>query len=237
MLHGTLLRRYKRFLADVELEDGRKLTVHCPNSGSMKSCCEPGRPVVLSDSNNPKRKLRYTWELIQIGRTWVGVHSAKSNHFMARFIAAGVIPELAGYDELRREVIYGEGGRSRVDLALQSQGRPRCVIEIKHSTMRVGRFAAFPDAVTARGRKHLEDLQWAVKQGDRAVMLFVVGRDDCEEFRPADEIDPAYGEALRNAIDVGVEVLAYRLKFRIDSVELLDRLPLCITGTKPQTGQ
>jgi len=225
MLRGTLVRRYKRFLADVELDDGQTITVHCANSGSMKTCAEPGRPVILSDSENPKRKLRYTWEMIQMGKSWVGVHSALSNGIVADFVLAQKIPKLAGYGNLRREVKYGAEGRSRVDLLLTDhRTQPDCYVEIKHSTMRVDDFAAFPDAVTERGKKHLEDLSEMVRAGQRAVIFFVVGRADCRRFRPADEIDPAYGAALRHAVKVGVEAMAWRMRFSQKGVELLDEL-------------
>ena len=223
---GTLLRRYKRFLADVELEDGQTITVHCPNSGSMKACCEPGSPVLLSDSQNPKRKLRHTWELIRMGRSWVSVHSARSNELVAKWIDDGQITEFSQYTDCRREVAYGDNKRSRVDLMLS--GPDTCYVEIKHSTMRVGKHAAFPDAVTTRGRKHLEDLTTMVRQGNRAVMFYVVGRSDCERFRPADEIDPEYGKALREAVAQGVELLAYRVKFSPKGANLLGPVPIDI---------
>ncbi len=225
-LSGELVRRYKRFLADVRLDDGRVLTAHCNNPGRMTACSEPGRPVLISDSQNPRRKLRYTLEMIRMGRTWVGVNTLRPNALVAACVGAGAIAELRGYGPPRREVRYGPEQRSRVDLWLEADDRPACCVEIKNTTMRVGRFAAFPDAVTERGRKHLADLAWERSRGRRAVLFLFVGRGDCRAFRPADEVDPAYGAALREAVAAGVEVLAYRFRFSPGQVELRDRLPL-----------
>ncbi len=236
MIPATLLRRYKRFLADVELTDGTVLTVHCPNPGRMTSCGEPGRPVWISDSQSsvraplarPKRKLRYTLEMIRMGRTWVGVNTANPNPAVADFIRRGRIPELSGYAEVKPEVTAGD---SRIDLRLRddaqlADGRPDCWVEIKSSTLRVDEHAAFPDAVTERGRKHLLALANLVAGGARGVIFYFVGRADCRRFRPADEIDPAYGAALRTAVDAGVEPLAYRMRFSRRRIELVDRLPV-----------
>ncbi len=223
MNSGVLIRRYKRFLADVRLDDGRSLTVHCPNSGRMTSCCEPGRPVWVSDSRNPARKLRYTWELIRMGRTWVSVHSARSNHLVADFLARGLIPELDGYDTTEREVMCGRD--SRIDFRLRGTAGT-CCVEVKHCSMRVGRHAAFPDAVSERARKHVRALAARVRRGERGVVFFVVGRNDCQRFRPADEVDPAYGAALRRAVAAGVEALAYKVRFSPARAWLSRRLPV-----------
>lgn len=229
LFDATLLRRYKRFLADVRLGDGRELTVHCPNSGAMTSCSEPGSPALISDSENPKRKLRYTLEMVKSGRTWVGVNTANPNRAVAGFVERGRIAELAGYVAVDREVPYGEEKRSRIDLLLRSgevSDRADCWVEIKNATLRRGEHAAFPDAVTERGRKHLEDLAGVVRQGGRAVLFFFVGRADCRRLRPADEVDPAYGETLRRVAGEGVELLAYRMRFTRRRIELLERLPI-----------
>ncbi len=223
LIPATLVRRYKRFLADVELADGTVLTVHCPNPGRMTSCSEPGRPVRISDSGNPKRKLRHTLEMIRMGRTWVGVHTARPNSAVAAFLRAGRIPELSGYGEVRTEVA---AGASRLDLLLREPGRRDCWVEVKNCTLRVGEHAAFPDAVSARGRKHSDELAELVAAGHRAVIFYFVGRADCRRFRPADEVDPAYGEALRRAVAAGVEALAYRMRFSPRKIELVDRLPI-----------
>ncbi len=229
-LRGTLVRRYKRFLADVVLEDGTQVTALCPNTGRMTSCSEPGRPVLLSDSGNPRRKYPLTWEMVRMGRTWVGVNTGRPNEAVAHFIRRHRIPELAGYGEIRREVSYGESRRSRIDLLLTgADGLPDCWVEVKSSTLRVpagdGRgVAAFPDAVTERGKKHLLDLAGVVERGERGVIFFFVGRADCHAFRPADEVDPAYGETLRQVAARGVEILAYRMRFSARRLEIVERL-------------
>lgn len=234
LISATLIQRYKRFLADVVLEDGTELTVHCPNSGAMTSCSEPGRPVLISDSGNPKRKLRHTLEMIRMGRTWVGVNTQRPNHAVAHFIQGGKITELKGYEALRKEVRYGQEGRSRIDILLRDPAAvlPDCYVEVKNSTYRtrtdISRqfTAAFPDAVSERGRKHLQDLHGVVQQGSRGVIFFFIGRADCQRFRPADEVDPAYGETLREVAEQGVEILAYRMRFSPRRVTLVDRLPV-----------
>ena len=226
LLPATLVRRYKRFLADVVLADGTPLTVHCPNSGAMTTCAKPGMPVLLSDSQNPKRKLRYTWELICMDGTWVGVNTINPNKAVSGFVAAQCIPELAGYAHLRREVSYGSDGKSRIDVLLSDGQRSDCYVEIKNATMRVGAHAAFPDAVTSRGQKHLEALMHVRQRGERAVIFFFIGRSDCARFRPADEVDPRYGVLLREAVATGVEVLAYRMAFDPHGVRVLGPAPV-----------
>lgn len=227
-LGGTLVRRYQRFLADVELADGTTLTVHCPNPGRMTSCSDPGRPVLISDSGNPKRKLRHTLEMVRMGRIWVGVNTARPNRAVEGFVQAGKIPELAGYGVVEREVAYGEGQRSRIDLRLRDPrgDRPDCWVEVKNTTLRVGDHGAFPDAVTERGKKHLGDLAGVVAVGERGVIFFFVGRADCRRFRPADEVDPAYGETLRRVVGEGVEPLAYAVRYTRRRIALVGRLPI-----------
>lgn len=226
LLEGTLIKRYKRFLADVRLDDGTELTVHCPNSGAMTSCSEPGRPVIISDSQNPKRKLRHTLEMIHMGDAWVGVNTANPNRAVAGFIESGQIPELRGYETLRREVKYGREGRSRIDILLEDPEAGRCYVEIKNTTLRSDRHAAFPDAVTTRGKKHLEELADVVEAGDRGVIFFFMGREDCRRMRPADEVDPDYARTLRRVAAEGVEILAYRMAFSPSGIRLLDRAPV-----------
>jgi sugar fermentation stimulation protein A len=227
-LEGILVARYKRFLADVRLADGRILTVHCPNSGAMKTCFVPGSTVRISDSQDPKRKLRFTWELSRVGNTWVGINTITPNRAVARWIEGGFIPELSGYPVLRREVRCGSAARSRIDLLLQDPrgSRPDCYVEIKNTTLRAGEYAAFPDAVTARGRKHLLDLAAEAEIGRRSVLFFFVGRSDCIRVRPADEIDPQYGRTLREVVRRGVELLAYRAEFTAQEVRIDVRLPI-----------
>jgi len=217
---GRLLRRYKRFLADAELPDGSLLTAHCPNTGSLLGCLEPGSPVWLRDSLNPARKLRYTWQAIQVGEHWVNVDTGHPNRVVAEAVAARRIRALRGYRDVLREVPYGE--RSRIDLLLTKATGERCYVEVKNTTLVEGRRALFPDAVTERGRKHLGELAHMVREGHRALMFFFVSRRDATRFGPADSIDPAYGRALREAVEAGVEVLAYRA--RVEPQELdIDR--------------
>ena len=227
LLNGVLRRRYKRFLADVELPGGSVVIAHCPNSGSMKTCAEPGRPVLISDHGpDTPRKLRYTLEAIQMGTAWVGLNTMNPNRAVKLAISRGQIPELAGYKELRTEVVYGSGGRSRIDVLLSAHPRrPDCYVEVKNTTMRVGKGSLFPDAVTERGQKHLRDLAGVVRKGGRAVIFFFVGRADCDWMGPADEIDPAYGKLLRQVVKKGgVEALAYRAHVSPRGIKLGKRL-------------
>lgn len=225
LLEGRLLRRYKRFLADVRLEDGRELTVHCPNPGSMKTCSTPGSAVRISDSKNPKRKLPHTLEQVKSGRAWVCVNTALPNAIVASAVARGAIDALTGYPEQRREVSDGAG--SRFDLHLAGAGPP-CWVEIKNTTLKEGREARFPDAVTARGTKHLEALMARVRAGERAVQLFTVSRADVSRFRPAWEIDPLYAETLARAADAGVEVFARAVRVRPAGLSLGAALPVAL---------
>lgn len=232
LLRGRLIRRYKRFLADVELADGGPVTAHCPNPGSMMGLDAPGAEVWLSPARNPARKLRYTLELVHLddgtGRGLVGVNTGHPNALAAEAVAAGRIPELAGYREIRREVRYGAG--SRVDLLLESPDRPPCYVEVKSVTLKRDReipgLAEFPDAVTARGTKHLRELAAVAADGARAVMLFLAQRGDCRRFAIAADIDPAYDAAFASARAAGVEALCYACQLSPEAVELGQPLPL-----------
>ena len=206
---ATLVRRYKRFLADVVCADGTERTVHCANPGAMTGCNAPGSAVRIRDSGNPKRKLPYSLEQVRSGRAWVCVNTALPNLVAAAALARDGIPGLVGYPEIRPEVSDGQG--SRIDFQLAGD-TGRCWVEVKSVTLRVGQEARFPDAVTARGRKHLEALRALRDAGDRAVMLYLVGRGDAHVFRPAWEIDPAYAEALGEAVAAGVEVVPVRVE-------------------------
>lgn len=222
LARGILVKRYKRFLADVRLDSGRIVTAHCPNTGSMKSCSEPGRPVALSYHPDPGRKHRYTWEMIKMDAGWVGVNTAIPNGLAGLAAKYGLIPEFISYSDVQREVRYGVN--SRIDLLLE--GPPgRLWVEIKNVSMVEGDAACFPDAVTERGKKHLEELVRMVQKGDRATMLFVVQRPDGKVFRPADPIDPAYGQALRQAAEAGVEILVYRADVSPDRVRWGESVP------------
>ncbi len=226
LLPARLLRRYKRFLADVELADGQVLTAVCPNTGSLLGCCEPGSPVWLSTSDSPTRKYRHTWEMVQVGRVRVGINTGLPNRLVEEAVVSGVIAELGGYTGLRREVPFG-AERSRVDLLLSAAGRPDCYVEVKNVTAAVSAgVALFPDAVSARGAKHLRELMRLVADGRRAVLVYCVQRSDVREVRPADTIDPLYGRTLREALAAGVEVLAYGA--RVTTREIVLERPLAV---------
>ncbi|HSK28625.1 MAG TPA: DNA/RNA nuclease SfsA, partial [Candidatus Limnocylindria bacterium] len=186
--------------------DGVIVTAHCTNTGSMLGCKAPGNTVYLSRSENPNRKLAYTWEMIQIQRTWVGINTLHPNRLVAEAITAGSIPELCGYEIIRREVKVS--AHSRLDLCLDGKSGS-CFVEVKNVTASFDGAAAFPDAVSARATKHLKELMRLKRKGHRAAVFFVVQRGDCDHFRPADEIDPEYGRWLRRAVKVGVEALPY----------------------------
>jgi sugar fermentation stimulation protein A len=220
---GKLIKRYKRFLADVALESGEVVTAHCPNTGSMQGCSQPGRPVYLSYHDNPKRKLKYTWELIDMPTSLVGVNTLVPNRLVARSIIAGRIKELRGYADLRREVKVGD--HSRIDLRLSGGDRRRCYIEIKNCTLVADGMARFPDAVTTRGQKHIRELQKLAASGNRCVMFYFIQRMDALAFKPADQIDQAYGKALRRAVQNGVEALVYDVHIDLDGIRIRNKLP------------
>lgn len=223
LIQGTLLKRYQRFVAEVQLEDGDMTKVHCPNSGSMMACSEPGRPVYLSRAANPKRKLPYTWQLIRMPRSLVGINTLVPNRLVPAAVAVGRIPELAGYDFVRREAVTAPG--TRLDLYLGSRKAPACFVEIKNCTLVEGDTAYFPDAVTSRGLKHLIELERLVETGHRAVIFFLVQRMDAKVFRPADAIDPRYCDRLRRAVKNDLEILAYDVHISLTSISLRKRLP------------
>lgn len=222
---GRLLRRYQRFLADVELADGTVVTAHCPNSGSMLGCAMPGCPVLLSRSDNPARKLPFTWELVRVDDCWVGINTSLPNRIVREGIEQGIVAELRGYGRIRQEVCYGSE-RSRIDLLLEEPGR--CYVEVKNVTLVEDGVARFPDSVTVRGQKHLRELMAMVGEGARSVNLFVVQRADAREVAPADAIDPVYGRLLRQAAAAGVELLAYRAVVTPEEIVLCEPLPLII---------
>jgi len=227
LISGVLVKRYKRFLADVTLADRARVTAHCPNTGSMLGCCDPDSPVWLSRSANAARKYPLTWEIVQVpGDTLVGINTGVTSRLVHEAIDQGVIGELQGYDDIRREVRFGHQG-SRVDLLLSGGDGTRCYVEIKNVTAAVeGETAVFPDAVSARGTKHLQELMAMVAEGHRAVLCFCVQRDDVQRVQPADSIDPVYGRTLRQAIDAGVEAIAYRARVSPRSIELYRPIPV-----------
>ncbi len=222
LIPGRLIRRYKRFLTDVELKDGEVVVAHCANSGSMLSVKEPGSEVWLSPARNPDRKLRYTWELIRVGDTLVGINTALPNKIVEEAIQQGKIPELGGYETLRREVKYGKN--SRIDILLEDPARPTCYVEVKNVTLRRGLEdgdpVEFPDSVTTRGTKHLVELSDMVAQGHRSVMVYLVQREDAETFTIAGDIDPDYKAALQKAMEAGVEIVCYDCALDTDRIEV-----------------
>ena len=230
LIRGHLLRRYKRFLADIELEDGREVTAHCANPGSMMGLADPGSEVWLSRNTNPKAKLDWRWELVRCGEGHlVCINTALPNRVGEEAIGAGTIPELAGYGALRREVKYG--ANCRIDILLEDAHRPPCYVEIKSVTLRRpdGAYptaAEFPDAVTKRGAKHLMELAEISESGGRAVMLYLVQRGDCAQFRLAADIDPTYAAAMREARQRGVEALCYECRIATDGIRLAAPLPV-----------
>lgn len=222
LVRGTLIRRYKRFLADVWLEDGREVIAHCANPGAMLGVTEPGLPVWLLEGSNPKRKLQWSWELVRTEGTLLGINTASPNRLVPEALARGAIPELRGYQTLRREVAYGLG--SRIDLLLSAPERPICYLEIKNVHLRRGGRAEFPDCVTARGSRHMQELARMVRAGHRAVVLYVVQRGDCRAFRVAGDLDPAYNRAFEAAREAGVEALCYACE--VSGIEIAGSLPL-----------
>ena len=222
LIPGRLVKRYKRFFADVELETGEIVTAHCANTGAMTGIKAPGLPVWLSRSDNPKRTLKYTWELVEAEGTTIGALPNLANVLAEEAVNGGVIAELTGYDSLRREVKYGTN--SRIDLLLEGGGKLPCWVEVKNVHWQRGPgIAEFPDGVTSRGAKHLVELAGQAGAGERAVQLFVVQRGDCDVLRPAADIDPVYAQTLRESAAAGVEVLAYAC----------DVSPEAVTITRP----
>ena len=226
LIPAILLRRYKRFLADVAFADDVRATVHCPNTGSMLGCNTPGSRVWLSRSENPKRKYPCTWELVEVRPgTLVGINTSLPNQLVHEAMVQGRLPELGAIDSVRREVRFGREG-SRVDLLVEGE-RGFTYVEVKNVTAAVNDgIAVFPDAVTTRGSRHLRELMGVVEDGHSAALVFCVQREDVREVRPADHIDPEYGATLRAALAAGVEVIALRATVRIKGIELTHSIPL-----------
>jgi len=231
LIPATLIKRYKRFLADVSLASGEAITAHVANPGAMIGLAAPGSRVWLSKSANPSRKLPYSWELVEVdlgaGAELIGVNTAHPNLLVAEAIAAAAIPELAGYPSTRREVKYGRN--SRVDFLLEGPDRPACYVEVKNvHLMRRAGLAEFPDSVTARGAKHLDELAAMAAAGGRAVMLFLIQIGSAAEFALARDIDPVYGAAFDRARAAGVEAVAYRC--------VIDHAAIVLAGPVPIVG-
>lgn len=225
---ATLLRRYKRFLADVVLDDGSELTVHCPNTGAMTGCAEPGWRVWLSRSDSKTRKYPHTWELVETDGGMACVHSARANKVVVEALTQGRVPALDGYEKLQTEVKYGSG--SRADLWLSS-GERQCVVEVKSVTLcRDGGEGVFPDAVSTRATKHLNELREVVASGQRAVIFFCVFHDGIKAVRAAAEIDPIYAATLGEAMAAGVEAMAWSCRISAQGISLHESLPLLAPG-------
>lgn len=224
LLTGILIRRYKRFLADIELPDGTVVTAHTPNSGSMAGCAVPGSPVLISRSGSATRKYPFTWELVQVNNVWIGINTGYPPKLVREGIENGTISELQGYGSIRPEVGCGQ---SRIDLFLEGDPSP-CWVEVKNVTLVDNGVALFPDAVTTRGQKHLKELQRLVELGERGVIFYVVQRGDAEAVAPADRIDPEYGRLLRAVAAKGVETLAYQASVTPREIRLVKRLPVLL---------
>ena len=210
---GILLKRYKRFFADIQLDTGEVVTAHCPNTGPMTGVSTIGSAVQISKSDNPQRKLAYTLELIQVNdleTTWVGVNTALPNRVIKLALQQHLFPQLGEYEQVKGEVVYGKDRKSRVDFYLTGSAELRPIyLEVKNTTWSDGSLALFPDTETTRGQKHLRELMEVLPQS-RSVMLYFINRGDCLEFAPVDITDPLYGQLLREAIQLGLEVLPCR---------------------------
>ncbi|HBE18703.1 MAG TPA: DNA/RNA nuclease SfsA [Cyanobacteria bacterium UBA11149] len=232
---GILVKRYKRFFADIQLECGEIITAHCPNTGPMTDVSTPGSPVQVSRSDNPKRKLSYTWEMIQVQEkgmensnitenrgTWVGINTGLPNRAIKLLLEQQLIPELAdSYSKISTEVVYGSQRKSRVDFLLTGdEWQLPIYLEVKNVTWCAGSTALFPDTVTTRGQKHLRELQELIPQA-RSVMLYFINRSDCDRFAPGDRADPLYGKLLREAVAAGVEVLPCRFNVTPEGIRYL----------------
>jgi len=222
LLCGTLIKRYKRFLCDVKLKNHHTITAHCPNTGSMKECYEPGCTVYLSRHNNPARKLKYTVEMTHMETSLVGINTQVPNHLVKESIALGKVPSLMDYSRISSEIPYGKN--SRIDLLLEN-GHKRCFVEIKNCTLVADHIAYFPDAVSSRGLKHLLELERQVKSGDRCVMFYLIQRTDAKIFKPADHIDPVYGKTLRSVFNKGVEIMVYDVTIDLKTITLNKPIP------------
>jgi len=221
LIHGFLIKRYMRFLTDVKLDSGEIITAHCTNSGSMKSCLENGAEVYLSPVDDPNRKTKFTWEMIKINDDWVGINTSNPNLLAFESVRDGKIEKLKGYTKVQREITFDD---SRFDLMAKNE-TDTCFIEVKNVTYKNGIYALFPDAVTSRGKKHLETLVKVKEQSMRAVMLYIIQRTDVDIFAPAIEIDPEYAKALKIAYERGVEIIPLQVKVTPEKIEIYKELP------------
>ncbi len=224
LIHGKLIKRYKRFLADIVLDDGSEITAHVPNSGAMTSCIEDNCDVWITHHDNPKRKLKYTLELTKMGKELICTNTGVANKIVIEAIENGVITELQGYDNLKPEQKYGNQN-SRIDILLwNNDSDKKCFVEIKSVSLNLGSTLAFPDAKTTRGQKHLEELRDMVKEGHRAVMLYIIQRTDNLPFRIAYEIDKKYNEIFEEVIKQGVEVLVYQSSINHEEIKVFKKV-------------
>ncbi len=207
-IFGKFIKRYKRFLVDVELESSEIVTAHCTNTGSLKSCLIENAPVVITEANNRNRKTRYTWEMIDVGSSWVGVNTQKANEIAFKLLKENKIPSFQNLDTIKREMKFDS---SRFDIYAE-KGTEKIFIEVKNVTYREGDFALFPDAETKRGQKHIEQLLKAKREGYRVALFFIIQRDDVKKFKPAENIDPDYAKLLRQARKDGVEIFPIVIK-------------------------
>ena len=235
-IEGILIKRYKRFLADIELTDGNVITAHTPNTGAMTGCSTPGAKVWLRDTGNPNRKYPYSWDIVEAAPdVLVGIHTGLSNKLVKEAILDGVIKELLDYSNIRTEVSYGNEN-SRIDLLLERSDstddhNSLCYVEVKNVTLVENGIAYFPDAVSKRGSKHLRELMQMVSQGHRAIIFYCIQRNDAHEFRPAENIDPEYTKTLYEAVNMGVEALAYCATVSPTEIKLVQSLPIIIQPT------
>lgn len=216
---GTLLKRYKRFFADILLDDGSEITAHCPNSGAMLGVLEAGNRVAVTAAENPLRKLKYTWQYVCVNETWIGINTHLTNEIVADSLEKKLIPELRDYTSVAREIKYGTN--CRIDFLLTEENLPPCYLEVKNAHLKRGEIAQFPDCVTARGAKHLTELAKLRQKGMRCVVLYLVQRSDCTEFCLAEDIDPAYGKASELAKTYGVEMLAFAHEVSVNEGAIL----------------
>lgn len=230
-IKGILIRRYKRFLADIELENGTIITAHTPNTGAMTGCSTPGSPVWLRDTGNPDRKYPFSWEIVESKPdVLVGIHTGLSNQLVKEAIVYGVIKELQNYPQILTEIPYGKE-KSRIDLLLKkdnSADAELCYVEVKNVTLVENNIAYFPDAVSVRGSKHLRELIKMVEQGHRAVIFYCVQRHDATSFRSAKTIDPLYAETLKQAVKTGVEAIAYIAEVSTKEIKLVRSIPVSV---------
>ncbi|MCP3873321.1 MAG: DNA/RNA nuclease SfsA [Desulfobacteraceae bacterium] len=224
LITGTLIKRYKRFLADVELENGKKVTVHCPNSGSMKGCAFPGSKVWLSKSDNPKRKYKYTWELIKVPGTLIGINTLVPNKLVKQSIENGLIKELREFTKVKAEIKTSK--HTRLDLLLENEHREKCYVEIKNCTLVEEGTAMFPDAVTTRGQKHLDELCDLVSRGHRGIIFYLIQRMDAKIFKPAEMIDKTYAEKLRKSKEKGVQIITRDTTITSQEIRIRNAVPV-----------